>query len=73
MYIFLCGFMLIKCSGVLYHGSDDENHRDCIVMFMRMCVMTQVPYSSGALPVLIYQIPLPRYYRTTFQMNSRLI
>jgi hypothetical protein len=37
MYIFLCGFTLVKGSGVLYHGSDDENHRDFTVMHERMC------------------------------------
>ena len=36
------------------------------------CATTQVPDSSGTLPVLIYQVPLPSYYRTTFSAEFKI-
>ena len=36
------------------------------------CATTQVPDSSGTLPVLIYQVPLPSYYRTTFSDEFKI-
>jgi hypothetical protein len=43
-----------------------------LLLCMSGCATTQLPDSSGTLPVLIYQVPLPSLYRTTFSDEFKI-
>lgn len=43
-----------------------------LLLFFSGCAATQLPESSGTLPVLIYQVPLPGVHRTTFSNDFKI-